>query len=89
MEISLRRHHAVRIGDGAFSHKIDWVKKFEDILNLEGHLNRITGSKVRGILLNGWILPIGGVASGRVRACAWYNIPSYPLSLREISEKLK
>ena len=46
MEISLRRRHALKVGDGAFSHKI-------------GHLNRITGLRITAILLNGWILPIG------------------------------
>ena len=40
------------------------------ILNPEGHLNRITGSKVKVILLNWWILPIGGASSGRVCACS-------------------
>ena len=35
-------------------------------LNPEGHQNRISGSKVTGMLLKEWILPIGGVASGRV-----------------------
>ena len=40
----------------------------KEILNLKGHPNRITGSKVTAILLNGWILPVGGVASGRVCA---------------------
>ena len=30
----------------------------EEILNLEGHPNHITGSRVAAILLNGWILPI-------------------------------
>ena len=35
---------------------------FLEILNLEGHQNRFIGSKV----LNGRILPIGGVASIRV-----------------------
>ena len=34
--------------------------KFFFILNLEGHPNRITGSKVMVSLLNEWILPIGG-----------------------------
>ena len=48
------------VGDVAFSHKIDYVKIFKEILNLEGHPNCITGSKVTVILLNGWILPIGG-----------------------------
>ena len=50
----------------ASSHKIGYVTSFQKILNLEGHLNRITGSKVTAILLNGLILPVGGVASGRV-----------------------
>ena len=40
------------VHDGAFSHK--------EILNLEGHQNRITGSKVTAILLIWLILPIGG-----------------------------
>ena len=39
------------VEDGAFSHKIDYVT----ILNLEGHPNRITGSRVTPIFLNGWI----------------------------------
>ena len=46
------------VEDGAFSHKIDYVTIFLEILNLKGHPNLITG--------NGWNLPIGGVASGRV-----------------------
>ena len=54
--------------DGAFSHKIDYVTFFQEILNLEGHPNCITGSKVTVILLNAWILPVGGAASGRVCA---------------------
>ena len=45
---------------GTLSHKIDYVTIFWEILNLEGHLNRITGSRVTAILMNGWILPIGG-----------------------------
>ena len=58
------------VEDGAFSHKIYYVAIFKEILNLEGHQNRITGSKVMAILLYGWILPIDGVASGRVCACS-------------------
>ena len=50
MKISLRRRHALMNEDGAFSHKID------------GITNRITGSRVTAILLNGWILPIGGAS---------------------------
>ena len=30
----------------------------------------LSGSKVTAILLKGWILPIGGIASGRVCACS-------------------
>ena len=54
------------VKDCAPSHEID---KFEDILNLKGYENHNIGSKVTEILLNGWILPIGGVASGRVCTC--------------------
>ena len=37
-----------------------------DIINPEGFQNCIIGSKVTAILPDGWILPIGGVESGRV-----------------------
>ena len=56
------------VEDGTFSHKINYVTVFQEIINLEGHPNRNTGSKVTAILLNLWILPVGGVASGRVCA---------------------
>ena len=59
MEMSLRRRHALMLEDGTFSHKIDNFS----ILNLEGHQNCITGSRVMAILLNGWILPIGGASA--------------------------
>ena len=42
---------------GAFSHKIDYPTVLT-ILNLEGHPNHITGSRVSAIFLNGRILPI-------------------------------
>ena len=42
-----------------------------EILNLEGHLNNFIDSKVTAILLNGWILPTGEVASGRVCPAAY------------------
>ena len=48
------------VEDGDFRHKIDFVTFFSEILNLEGHLNCITGSRVTAILLNWCILPIGG-----------------------------
>ena len=55
MKMSLRRRHAKIVEDGAFSHKKDCVKIFQKILNLKGHPNCITDSKVTAILLNGWI----------------------------------
>ena len=35
------------------SYKIDYVIVIKNFLNLKGHQNRITGSKVTAILLNG------------------------------------
>ena len=54
------------------THKTNYIDIFSEILNPEGHLNCYIGSKVTAILLNEWILPAGGVASGRVcpAACA-------------------
>ena len=50
------------IEDGDFSHKIDCATIFEEILNLNGHPHIITGLRVRAILLNGCISPIGGAS---------------------------
>ena len=68
------------VEDGAFSHKIDYVSICLEILNLEGHPNCTTGLRVTAILLNGWILPIGGASSveglgstGRPRLVLNYN----------------
>ena len=36
----------------------------KDFLNPEEHQNLLSGSKVTGILLKGWILPIGEASSG-------------------------
>ena len=36
-----------------------------EILTVKGHHNCITGSKVKAILLNGLILPIGGASAGK------------------------
>ena len=52
------------VDDEAFIHKIDYVTFFSS--NPEGHPNRITSSKVMAILLNWCILPVCGVALGRV-----------------------
>ena len=51
--------------DGAFSHKIDYITIFKEILSPERHPNRITNSQVTAILLNGLILPIGGASAGK------------------------
>ena len=37
--------------------------QFLDFLNLEVHRNRNTGCRVTAILMNGWILPIGGASA--------------------------
>ena len=55
-----------KIGNNAISHKINYVTQVFDFLNLKEHQHPIIGSRVTGILLDGWILPIGGAASGRV-----------------------
>ena len=51
------------VEDGALSHKIEYVTICLEILNLEGHPNCITGSRVTAIFLNEWILPIGGASA--------------------------
>ena len=63
VKISLWRRRALLVEDGAFSLKIDYVTNFREIINFEKHRNCITGSGVRAILLNWWILPIGGASS--------------------------
>ena len=76
MKISLRRLHAPMVGNGALSHKIDYITIFKEIHNLGGHPNRTTGSRGTAILLNAWILPIGqsGGAS-RWRVCYQWGLP--------------
>ena len=51
------------VRNGAFSHKIDYITIFSEILNLKGHPNCIAGSIVTVILLNGWILHVGGASA--------------------------
>ena len=50
MKISLRRRHALTVADGAFSHKIDYVTIFQEIINPKVHPNHNTGSKVTATL---------------------------------------
>ena len=59
------------IGDGALSHKKDYVSRFYEVLNFKGHPTRITGSRVKAILLNKLILPI---AQCSVEPCGQSNI---------------
>ena len=59
VKISLRRRHALMVDNGASSHKTNYIDIFSEISNLEGHLNCCISSKVRALLLNGWILPTG------------------------------
>ena len=47
------------VEDSSFCH----VTIFKEILNLNGHPNCITDSKVMAILLNGLILPIGAASA--------------------------
>ena len=53
MKISVQHRHAIMVEDGAFSHKVDNFYNRWEILNIEGHPNCITGSRVMVILLNG------------------------------------
>ena len=46
-----------------YGHKSDYVTISKEVLSLKGHQNHITGSKVTAILLNRWILPIGGASA--------------------------
>ena len=55
------------IRDGASTHKIDYIEKFKENINLKGHQNRNIGSNVTAILLKGGILHQEGSAPA---ACA-------------------
>ena len=50
--------------------KKKYVVRIKNFLNPKGRKNPISGLKVMAILLKGLILPIDGVASGRVCACS-------------------
>ena len=54
---------AIMVKNGAFSHKLDYNTIFSKILNLQVQPNCITGSRVTAILLNGWILAVGGASA--------------------------
>ena len=65
MKISSRRCQVLSVEDGAVSHKIHNVKISLVILNLGEHPNRIAGSRVMAIMLNGWSFRGGGSAINR------------------------
>ena len=68
---ALWRHHSQTVGNSSSSYKVDCFVLVKKFLNPKGYQSCIIDSKVKAILLpNGGILPIGGVASGRV--CEWY-----------------
>ena len=52
------------VRDRASSYKIDYVIVIKSFLNLKGHQNPISGSKVTAILLKGWIWPVGEASAG-------------------------
>ena len=58
MKISFPHRHALTVADSDISHKIDYVAFFKEILNPEGHSNRITGSIVTAILLKCGFFPL-------------------------------
>ena len=61
--------------------KIEYVLQVEEILNFKGEQNCIVGSKVTAILLDWYIWPIGGFASGRWLSCLVFYFT--PLDLAE------
>ena len=64
------------VEDFAFSHRIEYVEICYDILNLKGHHNRTTSSRVTAIFLNGLILPIGGgSAINGATTSSFINLP--------------
>ena len=85
MEIYLLCHHTLMVEDGAFSHKVDFLKMYLNILNLKGHSNCITGSRLKVILLNEWILPIGGASAVEVLLSTMTTPSSFFCTLGPIS----
>ena len=62
--------HAQTIWDNSSRYKINYVIVIKKFLNHKEHQHAISGWKDMAILLKGRILPIGGVASGRIYACS-------------------
>ena len=51
------------VENGAFSHKLDYITIFEEILNLERHQNHTTGSRMRGFFLLDKVVKLVGGGS--------------------------
>ena len=67
------RRQAQTVRDSTSSYKIDYIIVKKNFVNHKVHQNPSSGLKVTTILLKGWILPIGGVALGRVCACSLHS----------------
>ena len=68
--LDLRRDQVQTVWDGASSKQIEYVAQVWGILNFKGYTNLTIGSTLTAFFLDGWILPICGVASERVCACS-------------------
>ena len=73
------------VEDDVFSDKIDYVTSFQEILNLEGHQNRITGLRVTATFAEGvnfaywWSFSVGGSAiNGATPSSFCTNTPDGP-----------
>ena len=75
---SLQRQPAQTVRNGAFSHKINYIDIYSEILNLDGHPNRCIGSKVMAICwMGGFCLLVElhreGSASVACTACLFLS----------------
>ena len=54
VKIFFHCRHTLTVGDGAFNHKIDCLRIFKEMIDLNGHPNCITRSREMAILMNGY-----------------------------------
>ena len=62
-----------KVSYGASNDEIGYVAQIHGIPSLEGYMNYIIGSDVMAIFLSVRILPVGGVAPGRVCGCTLHG----------------
>ena len=79
-KISLWRRPALMVEDGAFSHKIDYIKVFYKILNPNGHPNRITGSKVTVDFAHWWSFSDRGSTINKATSYSFINLSIFTIS---------